>query len=117
MRSDVKMLSMVYTFYIDVPHIATPSEPVVLSVVVRVTCGQSIIIPSSSNLEILILSCSIFNITDIPSTEVYKNGISIGSDFSRLIRNPDYGDFGVYTFVVSTKCGSAIARSTILREG
>jgi len=104
--------------FLDDPRIKPPSgPPQIFKNILRVTCGQSIIIPSSSNLEILILSCSIFNITDIPSTEVYKDGISIGSDFSRLIRNPDYGDFGVYTFVVSTKCGSAIARSTILREG
>jgi len=105
-------------YFLDDPHIKPPSgQRRMLQNILRVTCGQSIIIPSSSNLEILILSCSIFNATDILSTEVYKNGISIGSDFSRLIRNPDHDDFGVYTFVVSTKCGSAIARSTILREG
>jgi len=111
------MLSMVYTFYIGVPHIAMPSEPVMISSdVVRVTCGQNMNILSISNIKALSLVCPISNGSDILNTEVFKDGILIGNNFSITIHNRF--DSGTYTFVVYyTNCVSVIARSSISFKG
>jgi len=108
---------MVYTFYIGVPHIATPSEPVMISSdVIRVTCGHDINILSISNIKELSLVCPISNGSDILNTEVFRDGILIGNNFSIIIH--DQFDSGTYTFVVyNTNCVSIIARSSIFFKG
>ena len=51
------------------------------------------------------------------TTEVFKNGKSIGSELSRIIIPFGNDDFGNYTFVASTiRCGSISATSWIFSD-
>ena len=79
------------------------------------TCGQNVTLPPSG-VDTLLITCSVFNGSDIVAMEVFKNGVSIGSISRTLtISNFDDKDFGNYTFVVTTRrCGSTLAVSWIL---
>ena len=90
------------------------SPPVVLSSFATLTCGQNITLPSSG-VKILVISCELFNGSYPTTTEVFKNGVSIGSSFPLIISPFGDDDFGNYTFVASTRrCGSTSALSWIL---
>lgn len=103
--------------YIGEPNLEKP-PPFSLMVSMQssfafVRCGQNVTIPSSG-VASLLFSCPIFNGTDPITREVFKNGASIGSEFSIRFAPFDYDDFGNYTFVASTRCGSTSAVSWIL---
>ena len=65
----------------------------------------------------LIIQCSIFNGSN-PVSQVFKDGVLIGSSFPLIIPSPTNDDFGTYTFALTTDCcGSTQAVSRIIRQG
>ena len=101
--------------FIGEPNLVPPSLPLVIfPFLVSSTCGQNVTLPSSG-VGTLIISCEIFNGSVSITTEVFKNGVSIGSSFPLIISPFGDDDFGNYAFVASTrKCGSTSALSWIL---
>ena len=105
-----------YFLFVGEPHLMPPlSPPTILPFIASLTCGQNIILPSSG-VDTVLISCVVFNGSVPITTEVFKNGVSIGDGFSGFMISPfTNSDFGNYTFVASTKkCGSASAVSWIL---
>ena len=91
-------------------------EPVIHLPYVALTCGQNITISPSSVMFVSIV-CIAFGGSKSVTTEVFKNGKSIGSEFSRIITPFGNDDFGNYTFVASTiRCGSISATSWIFSD-
>ena len=118
------LLRSTYTYrFLDPPHIIPPLYPPMIllsSTFISITCGQNITLSPSlkDNLKLIVLSCSLYNGSNIVSTEVYKDGTLISESFSIIIENPDFDDFGTYIFIVSSgRCGSAITTAGILPEG
>ena len=88
--------------------------PITFPFFVSLTCGQNVTLPPTG-VPTLTISCQVFNGTAPITTEVFKNGVSIGSRFPVSINPFTNNDFGNYTFVASTKkCGSTSAVSWIL---
>jgi len=91
-------------------------EPVIRLSYVLLQCGQNITL-SPSSVKSVSFFCITFGGSKPIKTEVFKNGISIGSKFSRTIIPFGNGDFGNYTFVASTsRCGSISATSWIFSD-
>ena len=104
-------------YFIGEPNLVPPSSPpLISSSFASLTCGQNVTLPSTG-VGTLTISCIVFNGSDPITTEVFKNGVSIGSGFSVTISPFGDDDIGNYTFVASTKsCGSTSAVSWI-RQG
>ena len=89
-------------------------QPIIDLPYILLTCGQNLTL-SPAQVNSVIFSCIIFSGAEPFTTEVFKNGKSIGSRLSRTVILSGDDDFGNYTFVASTtRCGSISAESWIL---
>ena len=106
---------------LGVPHLVPPTSPPTVSpFIISLTCGQDITLPSLVGVIILLIQCDIFNTSYSYTTELFKDGISLGGYYSvgLLFHHADDDDFGTYTFLLSTEaCGHTFAVSRILRQG
>ena len=107
------MYIVVYSFLGEPTLLPPLFQPVIDPPYRLLSCGQNITL-SLSEVTSLSFACIIFNGAQPITTEVFKNGKSIGSRLSRTIVPFDDDDFGNYTFVASTeRCGSISAVSWI----
>ena len=114
----LKIATLICYSFIGEPNLVPPSSAPLItsSFFASLTCGQNVTLPSTG-VGTLTISCVVFNGSDPITTEVFKDGVSIGSSFLVTISPFGDDDFGNYTFVASTKkCGSTSAVSWI-RQG
>ena len=97
------------------PYLLPPLfQPITDSQYILLTCGQNITL-SPAQEHYVSFSCIIYSGAQPVTTEIYKNGESMGSVLSRTVIFTGDNDFGNYTFVASTtRCGSISAESWIL---
>ena len=103
------------TFYVGEPNLVPPLfQPIIDSQYILLTCGQNITL-SPAQVHYVSFACIIFSGAQPVTTEIYKNGESMGSALSRTVILSGDDDFGKYTFVASTtRCGSISTESWIL---
>jgi len=103
--------------YIDEIFMLPPTGPPMIAPdCVSVTCGQDVTLLSTpTNVS---LSCSVSDSIQPILTQVFKDGVPIGSSFTRNFTSFSSDDFGTYTFVASTEgCSEVIAETRILGKG
>ena len=107
---------MIY-IVIDKIFILPPTcPPMITPDSVSVTCGQDVMLLST--LTNVSLSCSVSDSIQPISTQVFKDGVPIGSSFAWNFTSFGSDDFGTYTFVASTEgCSEVIAETRILGKG
>ena len=108
------------TFCAGYPNLVSPtSQPLVLPVLIVLTCGQDITVETLVGVSTLIIQCAVFNGSELSTMQVFKDGKLINSDGLQVfITLPTNDDFGTYTFVASTEgCGSTSAVSRLIRQG
>ena len=109
---------MFILLYTGEPHLLPPpsSPPMVSSFFTSLACGQNVTLPPSY-VGTLLITCSVFNGSDVVAMEVFKNGVLFNSRLMVNIISFADEDFGNYTFVVTTRrCGSTSAVSWILQS-
>ena len=95
-------------------------EPTVNPILISLECGQNVTVDNLTTVGRIVINCQPFNGSGPLVQEVYKDGKLIQNNTNLMLEiNPvSDGDFGTYTFALSTKhCGTATAVSRIIRQG
>lgn len=104
--------------YVGIPHLDPPiSQPTRHNSLVSLTCGQDITLSSLAT-YLITITCGRFNGSEPSNLTVYRDAESVVGTTSPFLIQPPNGEFGTYTFVLSTEhCGSTSAVTRILEEG